>query len=120
MMTYRRSALLACSLLLFLPVSEGFSSPSAGLARDLSRRRLHAHASQRSPTPLCGLRMQRQAEPPKGPGYAFSTARCGIFRPHSLRAVTLSVGDDVPVRIYMVYAGVGSMAETWAWQPSTP
>jgi hypothetical protein len=81
MMTYRRSALLACSLLLLLPVSEGFSSPSAGLARDLSRRRLHAHASQRSPTPLCGLRMQRQAEPPKGPGYACSaTSYCdGIY-----------------------------------------
>jgi hypothetical protein len=110
MMTYRRSALLACSLLLLLPVSEGFSSPSAGLARDLSRRRLHAHASQRSPTPLCGLRMQRQAEPPKGPGYACSATACiamaYIAPARSACSETLSVGADMPVRIYIVDTGV--------------
>ena len=56
-------------MLLLLPMCAGFSAPSAGLAQDLSRRRLHIHTVPRTATPSCGLRMQASAEPPpKGPG----------------------------------------------------
>ena len=75
-MANRRAPLLACSaLLLLLPMCAGFSAPSAGLAQDLSRRRLQIRTAPRTATPPCGLRMQAQAEPPKGSGYARSATQ---------------------------------------------
>jgi len=55
-------------LLLQLPATEGFAAPSAGLAHDLSRGKMKLRATARRTSPLCGLCMQAQAEPPKGPG----------------------------------------------------
>lgn len=67
-MQTRMLLLLGCALLVaWMPATEGFS-PSAGLARDLTRGRMQMRSPARRNTAALGLRMQAQAEPPKDPG----------------------------------------------------
>jgi len=62
-----RALLLLGVGMLLLPATEGFA-PSAGLAHDLSRGKTQLRATKRRISPLLGLHMQAQAEPPSGPG----------------------------------------------------
>jgi len=68
MMQARTLLLLGSALIALAPATEGFSAPSAGLARDLARGRMELRPAVRRNSPSCGIRMQAQAEPPQDPG----------------------------------------------------